>query len=278
MIARSLGPVLAALVVLTGSGTAQAAAAEPVPEVMAALGDSISSGFNSCGWYVSCPSRSWSAGEHAGVNSHYRRLLRLGSSIEGRNRTFAVPGATSASLLGQVRQAVEAKADYVTILIGAQDACKLEERQMTPVALYRRRLDQALSELRAGLPRVRVFVSSIPDLHRLWQVGKDNALARTFWTVGRICQTMLAQPSSVKRADRQRRDRVRARVMAYNQEAARACASLGTSCRTDAGAVFAYPFTLDQVSRWDYFHPNEAGQRVLAERTFRNGFEWADPR
>ncbi|MFI7446141.1 SGNH/GDSL hydrolase family protein [Nonomuraea sp. NPDC049714] len=278
MIARRLGPLMAAVVVLAGSGTAQAAAPEPVPEVMAALGDSISSGFNSCGWYVSCPSRSWSAGDRASVNSHYLRLLRLGSPIEGHNRAFAVPGATSADLLDQVRQAVGAKADYVTILIGAQDACKLEERQMTPVEVYRRRLDQALSELRAGLPQARVFVSSIPDLHRLWQVGKGNPLARTFWTVGRICQTMLARPSSVKPADRQRRARVRERVMAYNREAARACAALGTSCRTDAGAVFAYPFTLAHVSRWDYFHPNEAGQRVLAERTFRNGFEWVDPR
>ncbi len=275
MIARRLGPAMA-VVVLAGSGAAQATVAEPVPEVMAALGDSISSGFNSCGWYVSCTSRSWSVGDHAEIGSHYVRLRRLGPSIERRG--FAVPGATSADLSAQVRQAVEAKADYVTLLIGAQDACKLSERQMTPVAVYRQRLDEALAELRAGLPQARVFVASIPDLRRLWQVGRGNALARTFWTVGRICQTMLARPSSVKRADEQRRARVRARVMAYNREAARACASLGTSCRTDAGAVFAYPFTLDQVSRWDYFHPNESGQRVLAERTFRNGFPWADPR
>ncbi len=276
MIARRLGPVLAAVVVLAGSGAAQAAAEEPVPEVMAALGDSISSGFNSCGWYVSCTSRSWSVGDHTEVGSHYVRLSELGPPIE--RRSFAVPGATSADLLGQVRQAVEAKADYVTLLIGAQDACKLTERQMTPVATYRRRLDEALSELRAGLPQVRVFVSSVPDLRRLWQVGRDNALARTFWTVGRICQTMLARPASVKRADERRRARVRARVLAYNQEAARACASLGTSCRTDGGAVFGYPYTLDQVSRWDYFHPNVAGQRALAELTFRNGFTWIDPR
>ncbi|WP_336206587.1 SGNH/GDSL hydrolase family protein [Nonomuraea sp. LPB2021202275-12-8] len=278
MIARRLGPVVAAVVVLAGSGSAQAAPVEPVPEVMAALGDSISAGFNSCGWYVSCTSRSWSAGDHAEVGSHYVRLLRLGSSIKGHNRNFAVPGATSANLLGQVRQAVEAKAGYVTVLVGAQDACKPSEGEMTPVAVYRRRLDEALSALRAGLPQVRVFLSSVPDLRRLWQVGKGNALARTFWTVGRICPTMLARPASMKRADMDRRARVRARVMAYNREAAGACASLGASCRTDRGAVFAFPFTLDHVSRWDYFHPNAAGQRVLAERTFVNGFSWMDPR
>lgn len=44
------------------------------------------------------------------------------------------------------------------------------------------------------------------------------------------------------------------------------------------GAVFSYPFTVDHVSKWDYFHPNMDGQRVLAEQTFERGFTWADPR
>jgi hypothetical protein len=75
MIAR-LGSVLAAAVVLTASGTAVRAApfAQPVPQVMAALGDSISTGFNACGWYVSCTARSWSSGDNKDVNSHYLLL------------------------------------------------------------------------------------------------------------------------------------------------------------------------------------------------------------
>ncbi|WP_433518559.1 SGNH/GDSL hydrolase family protein [Nonomuraea sp. CA-143628] len=276
MITR-LAPLFAAALVLLGSGTAHASSsAEPVPEIMAALGDSISAGFNACGWYVSCTSRSWSAGDNTEVTSHYLRLAGLSRSIMGHNRNFAVPGSTSADLMGQVKQAITAKATYVTILIGAQDACKPAEKDMTPVNVYRQRLDAALAELRAGVPGVRVFFASIPDLRRLWQVGKSNALARTFWTLGRICPTMLASPSSAKRADVARRARVRARVMAYNHEAAEACATLGTACRTDGGAVFAYPFTLDYISKWDYFHPNAQGQRALAQLTFKSGFEWID--
>ncbi|MEV5892595.1 GDSL-type esterase/lipase family protein [Nonomuraea fuscirosea] len=278
MIVR-LGPVLAAAVVLTASVPAHAAApAEPVPEIMAALGDSISAGFNACGWYVSCTARSWSTGDHAAVSSHYLRLSKLSGTLQKHNLTFAVPGSTSAALLGQVRKAVAAKADYVTILIGAVDACARTEQAMTPVATYRRRLDTALAELRAGLPRARVFVASIPDVRRLWQAGRNNPLARTFWQVGRICQSLLARPTSTRRADTERRARVRARVIDYNRAAAEACAAYGPACRTDGGAVFAYPFTLDQVSKWDYFHPNTAGQRVLAEQTFRRGFDWIDPR
>jgi lysophospholipase L1-like esterase len=290
---------VAAAVVVAGSGAAQAVplpgplpvplsgplpvrlsapSPVPVPGTMVALGDSISAGFNVCGWYVSCTSRSWSTGDHADVDSHYRRLLRLDDGIRGHNGNLAVPGATSAGLMEQVRRAVELKPGYVTILIGAQDACVRTEREMTPVQTYRRRMDQALAALREGVPGVRVFVASVPDLRRLWQVGKGNGLARTFWTVGRICQAMLARPTSVRRADVDRRERVRQRVMAYNREAAEACAAMGSGCRTDGGAVFRYPFTLDHISGWDYFHPNAAGQRALADVTFPKSFDWQDAR
>jgi lysophospholipase L1-like esterase len=280
MIAR-LGPLLAAVIVVSGPGAARAAAEpvpEPVPEVMAALGDSISTGFNVCGWYVSCASRSWSAGDHPDVASHYLRLSKLSGTLQSHNLNFAVPGATSADLLGQVRKAVAAKADYVTILIGAQDACAGSERAMTPVRTYRQRLDAALAELRAGMPGARVLFASIPDLRRLWQVGKGNALARTFWTLGHICPAMLADPISTQRADTERRTRVRKRVMDYNEAAAQACEAYGPGCRTDGGAVFSYPFTLGHISKWDYFHPSVAGQAVLARLTFEHGFDWLDPR
>jgi hypothetical protein len=38
--------------------------------------------------------------------------------------------------------------------------------------------------------------------------------------------------------------------------------------------VFNFPFTLDQVSGWDYFHPNTTGQRMLAQVTYQAGFGW----
>lgn len=272
--ARAAGP---SATQSAAQSAAPAAVAERVPAVMAALGDSISTGFNACGWYVSCPARSWAAGDSPAVASHYLRLSELDGTLQGQVHNFAVPGSTSADLMGQVTKAVQAKADYVTVLIGAQDACRRTEREMTPVAVYRQRFEAALKELRAGVPGVRVFVASVPDLRRLWQVGKDSPLARTFWTAGRICQAMLANPSSTRQADVQRRARVRARVMAYNKAAADACAAFGPACRSDGGAIFSFPFTLDHVSKWDYFHPNSAGQKALAEQTFKRGFEWIAP-
>ncbi|GAB1818389.1 GDSL-type esterase/lipase family protein [Herbidospora sp. RD11066] len=261
---KKITPVAAAAALLVWPGTVQAAAAEPI--TMAALGDSISAGFNACGWYVACTSRSWSAGDHKDVDSHYLRLLDGGADVKGRNRNFAYNGATSEDLMEQTEEAIAAKANYVTILIGAQDACVRTEQQMTPVATYRARVDAALAKLAPTGAQVRIV--SIPDLKRLWKVGKDNAIARAFWGIARICQTMLANPTSTAQKDEDRRDRVRARVMAYNNEMAKACAAYGANCRYDNGEVFKFPFTLSMVSKWDYFHPNAVGQRTIARLSF----------
>ncbi|GGL01672.1 lipoprotein [Sphaerisporangium melleum] len=263
--------VLAAVVVCL-PGTAAPAAAEPVPPVMAALGDSISAGFNACGWYVSCTSRSWAAGDHPSVNSHYLRLLGYGQAVKGHNLNFAVPGSTSADLAAQARKAVAADAAYVTVLIGAQDACVSTEARMTPVPSFRDRIDRALAVLAPS--GAKVFVASIPDVKRLWRIGKDNVVARSFWALGHICPAMLARAASSAKKDQARRDRVRERVQDYNEQLAQACAAYGPACRYDGGAVFAFPFTLDHVSKWDYFHPNADGQRALARVTFERGFTW----
>lgn len=37
----------------------------PPPTSMASLGDSITRGFNACGWYVDCTSRSFSTGDNS---------------------------------------------------------------------------------------------------------------------------------------------------------------------------------------------------------------------
>jgi hypothetical protein len=44
--------------------------------------------------------------------------------------------------------------------------------------------------------------------------------------------------------------------------------------RFDDNAVFSYRFTLSQVSQWDYFYPNTAGQAVLADVTYNAGYGW----
>jgi len=274
-LAAAVSATVAATLFATLVLAAPAAAAEPYPNSIASTGDSITRGFNACGFYLDCTSRSFSTGSDTAINSHYRRILAANPAINGRNFNDAETGATASDLPAQIDLAVGQGVDYVTVLMGANDACAGSEAGMTPVATYRGYIDTALARLKAGRPGARVFLISIPDLKRLWEVGKGNLLARGAWSLFGICQSMLANPTSTAAADVARRDRVRQRVADYNGQLAAACSAYGSLCKYDGGAIFAYPFQLSQVSSWDYFHPNAAGQTVLAQVSYANGFAWA---
>jgi lysophospholipase L1-like esterase len=250
------------------------AEAGPPPASMAAIGDSITRGFNACGWYSDCTSRNWSTGDNATVNSHYLRIRARNSAISGKNYNVAKTGAKSDALPGQAQAAANRAAGYVTILIGANDACTSTESAMTPVSTFRGRVDSALATLKSGVPAAKVFIISVPDIKRLWFVGKDSSSARSTWSMFGICKSMLANPTSTAPADEARRNRVRQRVVEYNEQYAAACAAYGPNCQFDGNAAFNYPFALTQVSTWDYFHPNATGQRVLAQISYDAGFGW----
>jgi hypothetical protein len=143
---------------------------------------------------------------------------------------------------------------------------------MTPVTTFRGHIDAALATLKAGLPNARVAVISIPDIKRLWEVGRGSFSARTAWSLFGICRSMLANPTSTSGADNARRDRVRQRVVDFNAQLAAACAAYGPNCDFDGNAVFDYRFAFSQLSGWDYFHPNTSGQAVLASVSFDPAF------
>ncbi|MEV8632370.1 SGNH/GDSL hydrolase family protein [Streptosporangium sp. NPDC051023] len=258
--------LLTALTPVLVPGTAEAHTS-PVPgpiKAMASLGDSITRGFNACGFYLDCPSRSWSTGSGP-VNSHYLRLQAANPSLTAYND--AKTGAKVADIPGQAEKAVSQRVDYVTIMVGANDACTPSEAAMTSVAAYEAAFRTALQTLTTGLPNVTIFIASIPDIKRLWEVGKDHKAARAAWATLRICQSLLDNPRSTDRADVERRDRVLARVVDFNLVAEKVCAEYAT-CRNDGGAVFTHRFELSDVSHWDYFHPNATGQKLLADLTY----------
>lgn len=266
LIAAVAGSVLAA------GGTAHAI--PPIPSSMSSLGDSITRGFNACGWFVDCTDRSWSTGGYSSVNSHYLRIKSKNAAITGYNFNDAQSGAKMIDLNGQAQAAVNRGVQYVTILMGANDACTSDEASMTPVSTYRAQLDQALATLKAGLPSAAVFVASVPDVKRLWFIGKDSSSARNAWASFKICQSMLKNPTSTLQADVDRRNRVQQRVIDFNTQLAQACTAYGANCDFDGNAVFNYQFVLSQVSSWDYFHPNTSGQQVLASVSYPAGFNW----
>lgn len=280
---RWAGPALALALVMPVSGAVaapSAVAATPgpsagelrrMPTSMAALGDSITTGFNACGFFVDCPPRSWSTGQDPAVDSHRLRLRDLGARLSTA-ANLARKGSRVEALAGQAQRAVAGGFDYLTIEVGANDACRSKVEAMTPVEDFRRQLRAGLTEIREGLPGTRVLLASVPDVYRLWEVGKGSRLARLAWDKLNVCQALLERPTSRAAADVSRRKEVRERVIAYNEELAAACTQYGARCRYDQGAVFAARFTLSQLTRWDFFHPDKSGQHALAEASWRASF------
>jgi len=241
------------------------------PSSIASLGDSITRGFNAGGWYSDWPSRSWSTGSDSAVASHYSRLVKLNRKTTVRAWNDADTGAKMGALAGQALEAKNQGAKYVTVLMGANDACTSTEAGMTSVATFRSQFAAAMSTLMTQSTPPKVLVASIPDIYRLYQVGKGSSGARNAWNSFGICQSMLDDPQSTDAADVDRRARVRQRVVDFNAQLADVCATYA-SCRYDGGAVFGYPFQLSHLSTWDYFHPNTGGQTVLADVTWKAGF------
>ena len=239
------------------------------PAAVAALGDSITRAYGLCQGWGDCPRSSWATGTDRAVDSHLARLVADGARPEVHN--LAISGATVAAFDAQARRAVATGADYVTVLIGANDACAYSELAMTPTRRFADSFAAGIATLTSGLPDARILVLSIPDLHRLWEVGREDARAVETWTRMGVCRAMLANPTSTAAEDRRRRARVRDQVVAYNEVMAALCAR-HEQCRWDREAVFETPFTLESVNPRDYWHPSVAGQRQLAEVAWTAGF------
>jgi lysophospholipase L1-like esterase len=294
--ALAITTLLAALALVA----APASATKP-PQTMAALGDSITRAYNSSGPGcpsgpgLDCPKNSWATGTNPAVDSQLQRLeaMHPGSVIAYND---AVSGARAAGLLAQATTAAAQNPDYVTIEIGANDACASPQ---TPLATFRGQVTSALATLVRGNPKAYIQMASIPDINQLQTLFTNppdpNALTR--WAVFSICQGLLADPLSTEPADVARRTAFRQRVMAYNDELAGACAEF-KRCLYDGNAVFDSTFTRADVatvadteglnvfpfnaipifgegfanSTADYFHPSLRGQALLAETTWNATF------
>jgi lysophospholipase L1-like esterase len=260
----------AAVVALLAVATPAGAQTAP-PDSMASTGDSITRAFNA-GFlpFTDAPRNSWSTGSRTYVWSHYRRILAINWRILGRNFNDARSGAKMRDLAGQMKLVNLQHAEYVTVLMGANDACASTESALTPVADFRTQFQQALATFTAGSPQALLYVASIPDVYRLWLILHGNPIARLVWRLTGFCKSLLANPASTAPEDEARRWRVRRRVIAYNRVLADVCAHYAM-CRFDGNAVFNNRFQPRYVSTRDYFHPSLEGQRVLAEVTWDAG-------
>lgn len=239
---------------------------DTTPRSVAAVGDSITRGFDACSALADCPKVSWSTGSDGDVHSLAVRLL--GKQAARHSWNDAVTGARVADLPGQLRKAAKHRPELVTVMIGANDACRDSTSQMTSVADFRADFEKSLDTLRETLPKTQVYVASVPNLKRLWSQGRTSPLGKQIWKLGGICPSMLADADAKNSAANRRRDKVQSRVVAYNKVLKDVC-NADALCRFDENAVFNYRFSTVQLSHWDWFHPSRDGQAKLAEIAYR---------
>lgn len=245
-----------------GIASAQAGAA---PNSMDALGDSITRAFNTCSFpFTDCPENSWATGTKAAVDSYYLRLLAVNPGISGHNNNDAVSGAKMTELNGQAEKAVSRKVELVGILMGANDACTSSISTMTSVANYQSQFEAAMKTLTTGIPSAQINIGSLPNVYRLWEIFHTNSSAVNTWNSLKICQSLLANPTSLTKADEERRLQVKTREEEFDSVLESVCAKY-TQCKYDKGAGFKTVFNTNDVSTRDYFHPSVEGQTLIAK-------------
>jgi lysophospholipase L1-like esterase len=264
----SLAIVAALIVALLAPDGGSAAS---YPRTMASTGDSMTRAYNT-GWlpFTDNPAGSWSTGTDSRVVSHRQRIDALSSSGKLAAYNDARSGARMADLNRQMAAAVSQKAQYVTVLMGANDVCTSSEASMTTVVDFRTQFTTAMNTVTKGAPNAVVYVVSIPDIHHLWEIYRDSFVARTVWNTLKICQSMLANPASTLQADVDRRTRVSQRNAELNAVLESVCAAY-RQCHFDGYAVFNAEFTRSDVSSRDYFHASISGQAKLAELSWAVG-------
>lgn len=282
---RTAGVVLCLLLL-----AAPASALEPgqsSPKRLVSFGDSITRAFD-----ATLPadnlSESWVNGTHGffeklfglpDVKSHNERISANFGDSGRTNVVLARNGAKVGSLDDQASQAAGRNYTYATVLIGGNDVCRDTIADLPTDQEFAVDAAIGLVQLFDNLPDgATVQVAAIPDIKHLYDVGMDKTAlgvvdCEQLWRLtaeGFPCGSMLSPDNT--EADR---EYVRSRNIQYNNIlhfltliGARHYTNLFISW-TDK--TFTYPFTADDISNIDCYHPSSAGQRAIAQQTWDDG-------
>lgn len=257
-------------VVVLGFGLLSSIKASAANEAftIVALGDSITKAFNAEHYFGDSPEASWSTGTKTtpGFYSHMQRLQKLFPQKKVSGYNYAVTGAMIKDIGSQVKSANAKKADYVTLVIGANDVCKWPAKYQGYLDEFTEHLKKNLDTLVAANPKVKITMSALPDVYRLWQLSKDTSHCTNTWNFIGLCKGLLANGlSNTQRLDfKQRWDHA-------NSNMASVAAMYPQNVKF-SDAVATYEFDKDQISATDCFHPSTKGQSVLAQKTWEQGW------
>ncbi|MEX2015825.1 MAG: GDSL-type esterase/lipase family protein [Candidatus Hydrogenedentales bacterium] len=247
--------------VLVAAFIPMSAALAQLPNSMAVIGDSISqAALSDDSIDPNQPEHSWSTGNSGSdpVFSHYERILASNPGISGRNHNNSENGADSGDLVAQANQTVSQGVEYVTILIGGNDVCAGSTAGMTSVAEYTSRFNQAIDILQAGLPGSIILVVEVPNVGRIYDVGRFDFWCLVKWDTFGFCDNMLTNGSTQRNA-------AKARNVEYNNALRTLSSQQGVFFDDD---TFEINFSKGSLSNIDCFHPDMSLQATLASVTY----------
>jgi lysophospholipase L1-like esterase len=235
---------------------------------IAALGDSITTGFNADG-VLDQRHLSWSTGGdlRRRVKSHVFWIKEFYPGIQIKAMNLARAGATMVELRQQAEHLIKnGGADYITILMGANDLCGMtQENFLQRLETARQDIEAAISMLLQSNSATKVLVSAIPNMLRLYEIGKERGCQSTWQTLG-ICPNLLG-------ADRTPDDRwaFHEHWLAFNNMLQESTDRFSDSV-VFSDDVIDVLFERSSISWIDCFHPSILGQNVISEVTWNQGF------
>lgn len=255
-------PAAAPTVTRTPTPTATPTAEAGGVESIAVVGDSMSLAATACGEPTACVEQSWAIGTDAAVDSVATRLGALQGNTPSTT-AIAKLGAKASWARGQVAALKAADPDVVLVLLGANDACAPSDDEVTGPDAFAADYAEVLAGVRSSAPGAAIVAYSVPDLLRLWELGRDDPETVEMWQASPSCRSLLADAGSDASDAVARRTAIADLVTSYNASIQAACAAT-EGCTWDEGAVNATQFELEDVSSLDHFHASAAGQATLA--------------
>jgi lysophospholipase L1-like esterase len=251
--------LVAGLATVLLMGVVAAGASAAFPTKVTSMGDSITRAFQTGRIaFTDAPENSWATGTNTSVKSVFSRIKEHNSKATATNR--AVSGAKVSGLNEQAKKAVSDKAEFITILIGANDACA---NPSTSQSSFTSNFQTSINTITSGLPNARIYVASIPNIFHLWELFHTNRTAVRSWESTKECPGVMTEPTSEGTAAKNRRAATLAAEEGYDATMKSICAAT-PHCQYDNGALFAAKFVAGEVSTNDFFHPSITGQASLA--------------
>lgn len=232
--------------------------------IIGSLGDSVTTATNARSW-GDMKDSNWSTGtsHRGGLESHFHKLEKsLSKNIIPIN--VAESGSTSRNIAEQVSELIKNDPDYVTLLIGGNDACSWAENHTNQLSQFEHTIDQAVQKLIEKNNDIKILMVPVPDMYHLWQLGQDDC--GWIWDLFGVCSNLLSSGNS----DEDRRH-FKDRLDDLNKGLKSVSERHPLNTYFDE-SLSEYKFKKEDVSRKDCFHPSLEGQNKISEMTWHE--EW----